>query len=1271
MPVFNLELQFDDSGALTAVRQIDNIAKASYGASKKVKGIGEDAKNSSSEVSKMGEKGAAAADKITSAMKKAATQVLALVGAYKAVNGAMSFVNRGMQFNSSLEQSKIGIASIITSMVKLEDVQGNVLEGAEKYQAAQGMAAELMQKIQKLGLETTATTESLVEGVQSIMGPALQAGMALEDIPEFAVAGAQAMQTLGVPLNQMRTELDALLTGVVNKSQDILAPKLFADVQGDLGAYIKNLKESGKLIDEIKARLKPFQLAGQDVAQTWAGLTSNLEEALDKLAGDTSLGFTKHIKEAVNDLQGLLLSEGNNTVGISENFKNIATLLGEINDWIGSKIHSSIQGLIELTKEFNAFLGSDAGIEALDTLILTLKLATAALSGFAIARGVAFAVDKWNAIITSIKTYKDELTKTAKAQLVSAKTASSAYDNYIKSAKGQKEIAKSAEAKNAVYAKQKILIDQVAAAEQRLNSIQSKSMASNALSASIKGLMGAFGGPVGLAITGITTAIGYYAVKSSEAASLTDMHSQAQERFARTLGNSVDEAGKLTRVLNEVEIAETKATKRELEKAWSEQLRALSSDLKDIEKDFNDFWSGLEPEERGEFSDELFAIDKVKDLTEQFRAGKINLDEYKVALNGVYEGLNGTSSAIAQFIDTLIKDDKIKLTAEDLRVVNQVLEDVEQGSKKTAKAVQESKKSFEDLKKGVESLDSVEKNNVNTLEGALKWLEKRNSTTKEGEKIQEAMAKATDMAALATLNAAIATAEFNAAAANTSLLSGNITDEMIQVASEANHIVVQLKSAKEAIVKGMATPEWGGGGKKGGKGKTGGSGMSAENAAEKWKDLSDQLAQLEGKATSSAASLDKTLKSIEDTGKAAKKSAQEINEMKEAFIAATDKKSLQDLNKELLQLEGNTKALQNIERQEKTDQLRAKINDIRSLTEDEKKILLNRVDTAVQQEFKVKDMQTAVDFMKDLESLGGSYGESIAMQNQLIEYQAALYRDNLGPEFEGYVAQWERLKILGNDKSFMAGLERGVRKFGADYGDVANQVEQLTTQMGSTISNTLADAFMKGKFSAQDFFSSLISMAAQAMSNAFIGQIFSGAGNVLGGLFGGGSNISAAQELVPQFFTAGAFHTGGMVGKDYTFKRNVPLSSFYDAPRFHSGGGFFNYGEYPAILKAGERVLNPAETRAYNAGQSSIGSIASSNPIFNVNIVNESGSPMQAQGEATPNSSGGFDIDIIVSQLEQKIVDRAKHGKSQLMQYQETAYCMSRAGVLARGRGRA
>ncbi len=86
----------------------------------------------------------------------------------------------------------------------------------------------------------------------------------------------------------------------------------------------------------------------------------------------------------------------------------------------------------------------------------------------------------------------------------------------------------------------------------------------------------------------------------------------------------------------------------------------------------------------------------------------------------------------------------------------------------------------------------------------------------------------------------------------------------------------------------------------------------------------------------------------------------------------------------------------------------------------------------------------------------------------------------------------------------------------------------------------------------------------------------SGLGGLFGSLFGGGMSTVA---VTPSVF--GTYHEGGMVGAPSGFRAADP-QIFAAAPRLHAGGWLMD-DEVPAILKRGERVLNPAETAAYNA----------------------------------------------------------------------------------------
>lgn len=1303
MPVFNLELQFDDKGSLQAVKQIDNITGAANGATRAIDNLGNSSSRNGQALSQMGDKGSRAADAIGSAMKKAAGQVLALVGAFTAVSKAMDFMNRGLEFNAQLEQSQIGITSLITSMVKLQDAQGNLLDGQEKYNAAQEISRGLMEKIQLLGLKTSADSQSIVEGFQAILAPALQAGMALEKIPEFAIAGAQALQTMGLPLNQMKFELESLLSGNVNLAQDVLAPRLFADVQGNLKEYIQSLKQAGKLEEEIFRRLEPYNLALKDTENTWAAISGNLGEALDKLAGDTSLNYTKAMKQSLKDINDLIINS--DTGKISKDFEQIASVLADIQDWIGNKIVASTQTLISYTKEINSFLGSDLGQGTLSALTTALKLAAGALAGFAAARIAAFSNNKVvtaiNASKEAVNGYKQSVIAAAQAQRDAIQAQLAQAQAYRKTGEGLREFTSSAQARAAMLAREIQLTDQLRAANQRLTAAQNMSTVKSTLTASLKGLVNLMGGPLNAAFITAGVAMGTLASMQSKAEKAADLHSNA----LKTLNELTEEASKngltLANTLGSIAEARRKLAIESENEAISKLKDALSG------LDFNYVELDLESGMFGQFED---LGTWLKDISQEFVTGKKSSEEYGQALNWALDKIGDQAPKLKEkIVKALDFAEAIQKSNENIDRLSGKIVEASEKADKNISVVQESASAYDELKKAIDALNGPEKENVNTVEGAIKWLEKRNAQTEEGKQKQIEMARAVDENALATLRLRAAELEAKASMGVFMAISGQATERQIADTNAKLEMLAKVKnmiSEYQTQAPKFDAPKSGGGGGRKKSGGGGGKSTDPAEAAKKWDELNSKLAQLEGRSTGAAESLNKTLKEIEDTGKAAKKSASDIDALKQAFVEATDTKTIKELNKELLQLEGNTRAVQEIENQEKIDQFRAKLADIRGMSQEEKDILMGRYQVAVQTQVKVDDLQSAVDFLKDLESLGGDYGIAIQKQNELIEYQASLYREKLPADMQPYIDQWEKLKLLGNDTSFMGGLERAVRKFGSDYTDLATTVENFTTQMGSTIGNTLSDAFMKGKFAAEDFFSSIISMAAQAASNYFIGMIFQG----IGGFFGGGSTFSAGQSATMSANGMQSGFGGWLTGVHGHAKGDVfsggNIGQF--SGRVVKGPTLFNFDRQITPFARGAGVMGEAgaeailplarmsngdlgvqfKVDALNLGwQSQTANYAkiiselqsqmrserqydNQAPKISINISNQNPTADVQAGQMTPDGNGGFNMEIVISQIEQRIVGRMKQGKSQIAQYQEQAYGMSRASVIARGRGR-
>lgn len=280
-------------------------------------------------------------------IKSLGARILALVGAYKALEGIKGYYQNIIDFNSSIESSTISIASVLGATNKIATAEGKNLEGVEKFNAAQKISAELMEQIQVLALESTATFEGLADGVSGIIAPATKAGIAIEKLPKFAVTAAQAMAAMKIPTQQMRTEIEALLSGNINKVQDILATNL-----GITGKMVKNWQKQGTLIEELEKRLRIFAEAGKASAQTWSGLVSNLNDAYSYLSAKTGKGIFEGMKQSFRELLNVLVNT-KGKLGVGEDIQNIVKMVTELQDEIGNGLVSVTRDFIDDIKELN------------------------------------------------------------------------------------------------------------------------------------------------------------------------------------------------------------------------------------------------------------------------------------------------------------------------------------------------------------------------------------------------------------------------------------------------------------------------------------------------------------------------------------------------------------------------------------------------------------------------------------------------------------------------------------------------------------------------------------------------------------------------------------------------------------------------------------------------------------------------------------------------------------------------------------------------------
>lgn len=280
---------------------------------------------------------------------------------------------------------------------------------------------------------------------------------------------------------------------------------------------------------------------------------------------------------------------------------------------------------------------------------------------------------------------------------------------------------------------------------------------------------------------------------------------------------------------------------------------------------------------------------------------------------------------------------------------------------------------------------------------------------------------------------------------------------------------------------------------------------------------------------------------------------------------------------------------------------------------------------------KAKNLELVAEVMSELEQKTGQYGLSIEYTNKLIDQQAALWLKAGVPQ--EYVDQLKEIRQLEASREGWAGAMLATQEYYSEATNMAEAYKGVVTNAFGGMEDAIVNACMTGKLSFSDMVSSMIADLMRLMVRQSItGPLANALGQGIGNLFAmpngydftarlsGHSSANPAVDLY-----AGMLHGGGMAGSSSGPRRLVPSSLFANAPRFHGGTGYVKPGEYPAILKAGERVLNPAETRAYQRG---------GEPTVNVNIVNSTGEKTATRTRSDNN--GNKTIDVYVGDMAAK-----------------------------------
>ena len=229
--------------------------------------------------------------------------------ARQVVSSFTSLVGASIQFNRTVEDSAVGLASLFVASGQVKNEFGQIVTGAEAFKIAQQEAVIQGRKLRQDALLTTATYEELLVAFQAAVGPGLAAGLNLDQVRQVAVNISQAAAAFGLEQNQLAEEVRSLITGTGQLRTTRLAQVISNE-------DIRNARAAGKLFELLTTRLKPFALAAEVTQKNFSGLVARLQDAVGLAAGGAGLAFFTELKGLLADLGDLFIEVEKDAKGV-------------------------------------------------------------------------------------------------------------------------------------------------------------------------------------------------------------------------------------------------------------------------------------------------------------------------------------------------------------------------------------------------------------------------------------------------------------------------------------------------------------------------------------------------------------------------------------------------------------------------------------------------------------------------------------------------------------------------------------------------------------------------------------------------------------------------------------------------------------------------------------------------------------------------------------------------------------------------------------------
>jgi hypothetical protein len=207
------------------------------------------------------------------------------------------------------------LLSVASTMAATSKIISNGFEIKDPTQAILALNQPINDQIRQLRIDSIdlvgVTSKQLIPVFQQVAQGATPIGATLSDARSLTIDFAAALGTLQVPLFQSRQEIQSIFLGTIDMNS-ILAKSL-----GITNTMVAKWKAQGTLVQELTTRLSAFRAGNKLAAQSFAGVTSNIQEMFELIGQRSGEKLLTPLTQSLNEVYKFLQTNLEMLVGES------------------------------------------------------------------------------------------------------------------------------------------------------------------------------------------------------------------------------------------------------------------------------------------------------------------------------------------------------------------------------------------------------------------------------------------------------------------------------------------------------------------------------------------------------------------------------------------------------------------------------------------------------------------------------------------------------------------------------------------------------------------------------------------------------------------------------------------------------------------------------------------------------------------------------------------------------------------------------------------